>query len=82
MQPSLLEVFKNRHVGTFGDFGVLSFNGNKIITTGSGGAILTNNYHLFKKALHISSTSKLKNPGNLYMIKQGTIIDWHLLMLL
>ena len=79
---SLGSLYKNRHVGTFGDFGVLSFNGNKIITTGSGGAILTNNYHLFKKALHISSTSKLKNPGNLYMIKQGTIIDWHLLMLL
>ena len=35
--------FHNQHVGTFGKMGVLSFNGNKIITTGAGGAILTNN---------------------------------------
>ena len=33
--------FYNKHVGTFGDFGVLSFNGNKVVTTGAGGAIIT-----------------------------------------
>ena len=33
--------FEKRHLGTFGDFGILSFNGNKIVTTGSGGAIIT-----------------------------------------
>ena len=33
--------FEKKHAGTFGDIGVLSFNGNKIITTGMGGAILT-----------------------------------------
>ena len=32
--------YKNKHAGTFGTFGVLSFNGNKIITTGGGGMIL------------------------------------------
>ena len=37
---SLGSYFKNKHTGTFGDLGVLSFNGNKIITTGGGGAIL------------------------------------------
>ena len=68
---SLGSLYKNRHVGTFGDFGVLSFNGNKIITTGSGGAILTNNYHLFKKALHISSTSKLKKSWEFIHDKTG-----------
>ena len=32
--------YKKKHLGTWGDFGILSFNGNKIITTGGGGAIL------------------------------------------
>ena len=38
--------FKKKHVGTFGDIGILSFNGNKIITTGGGGALLTNNKNI------------------------------------
>lgn len=52
-------LFKNKHAGTFGLFGALSFNGNKIITTGAGGAILTNNKILASKARHISSTAKI-----------------------
>ena len=52
--------FKNKHLGTFGDIGVLSFNGNKIITTGGGGAILTNNLKLFNKSLHLSKISRVK----------------------
>ncbi len=51
--------YKNKHVGTFGKFGILSFNGNKIITTGGGGAILTNNTLLAKRARHISNVSKV-----------------------
>jgi perosamine synthetase len=51
--------YKNSHVGTIGDVGVLSFNGNKIITTGGGGAILTNNDSLAQKARHISTTAKV-----------------------
>jgi len=50
--------FKNKHAGTFGDIGVLSFNGNKIVTTGGGGAILTNNSQIAKKAKHLSTTAK------------------------
>lgn len=50
---------KKKHVGTFGKFGILSFNGNKIITTGGGGAILTNDNFLAKKARHISNVSKV-----------------------
>ena len=38
--------FKKKQVGTYGDIGILSFNGNKIITTGVGGAILTNNQNV------------------------------------
>ena len=50
--------FKKKHAGTFGDIGVLSFNGNKIVTTGGGGAILTNNFMIKKKARHLSTTAK------------------------
>lgn len=51
--------FKNgKHAGTFGLTGVLSFNGNKIISTGGGGMILTNNKEIAKKAKHITTTAK------------------------
>jgi len=50
--------YKSKHAGTFGTFGVLSFNGNKIITTGGGGMILTDNKKLAIKAKHLSSTAK------------------------
>lgn len=50
--------FKNSHTGTIGSIGCLSFNGNKIITTGSGGAILTNNKNLAKKARYYINQSK------------------------
>ncbi len=51
--------FKNgKHAGTFGLTGVLSFNGNKIISTGGGGMILTNNKKIANKARHITTTAK------------------------
>jgi len=53
--------YKKKHLGTFGDIGILSFNGNKIITCGGGGAIITNNKSLSKKALHLISNSKLNH---------------------
>tara|TARA_Y100000589_G_C27120629_1_gene616274 strand:- start:30 stop:1187 length:1158 start_codon:yes stop_codon:yes gene_type:complete len=55
---SLGSFYKNQHTGTFGDLGVLSFNGNKIITTGGGGVILTNDIDLANKAKHITNTAK------------------------
>ncbi len=42
--------YKNKHLGLFGQVGVLSFNGNKMITTGGGGMLLTNNKKIFEKA--------------------------------
>jgi len=51
--------YKNKHVGTFGEIGVLSFNGNKTITTGGGGMILTKNKKIANLARHISSNSKV-----------------------
>ena len=56
---SLGSFYQGKHTGTFGLFGTLSFNGNKIITTGGGGAILTNDSLLAKNAKHITTTAKL-----------------------
>jgi len=56
---SLGSFYNKKHTGTFGDIGILSFNGNKIITTGGGGALLTNDEFLAKSAKHISSTAKV-----------------------
>ena len=51
--------FKNgKHAGTFGLTGVLSFNGNKIISTGGGGMILTNDKEIANRAKHITTTAK------------------------
>ena len=49
---------EGRRVGSFGDLGVLSFNGNKLITTGGGGAIVTNSQDLADAARHLSTTAK------------------------
>ena len=53
-----------RHTGTFGLMGTLSFNGNKTITTGGGGAILTNDAELGKRLKHITTTAKLPHRWN------------------
>ena len=51
--------YQGTHCGLHGDVGVLSFNGNKLITTGGGGALLTNNPELASRAKHLSTTAKL-----------------------
>lgn len=56
---SIGSYYENKHTGTFGLMGTLSFNGNKTITTGGGGALLTNNLELAKQAKHLSTTAKL-----------------------
>ena len=56
---SLGSYYKKRHVGNFGDLGILSFNANKVITTGSGGAIICNSKTLGKKIRHLTSTAKI-----------------------
>ena len=55
---SLGSFFKGKHTGLFGNVGVLSFNGNKIITTGGGGALITNSTSLAKNLKHLSTTAK------------------------
>ena len=50
-----------RHCGTFGKAGVLSFNGNKTITCGGGGAIITNDDALADRAKHLTTTAKVNH---------------------
>jgi perosamine synthetase len=59
---SLGSTFGERHAGTFGLMGTLSFNGNKTITTGGGGAILTDDADLAKRAKHLTTTAKVPHP--------------------
>lgn len=58
---SLGSFYKGRHTGTFGALGTLSFNGNKIITTGGGGMILASD-ELGARAKHLTTTAKLPHP--------------------
>jgi perosamine synthetase len=59
---SLGSFYKNRHTGTFGKIGVLSFNGNKIITTGGGGMLLFADEKLAKHAKHLTTQAKVPHP--------------------
>ena len=56
---SLGSFYKGQHTGTFGEFGVVSFNGNKIVTTGGGGVILCKSKEDGKKVKHITTTAKV-----------------------
>ena len=61
---SLGSTVGGRHTGTFGLMGTLSFNGNKTITTGGGGAILTNDHELGARAKHLTTTAKVPHRWN------------------
>ena len=60
-----------RHTGTFGLMGTLSFNGNKTITTGGGGAILTNNVELGARVKHLTTTAKLPHRWSFFHDEMG-----------
>ena len=62
---SLGSFLNKKHTGTFGKIGCLSFNGNKIVTTGGGGAILTSDDMLAKQIRHMSTTAKSPHPWEL-----------------
>jgi len=59
---SLGSRFKSEHTGTFGLLGIISFNGNKIVTTGGGGMIITNNDKLADLAKHLTTQAKVPHP--------------------
>jgi perosamine synthetase len=56
---SIGSYYNNQHTGTFGLVGVFSFNGNKIVTSGGGGCVITNNESIAKLAKHLSTQAKV-----------------------
>ena len=58
---SLGSRYQDKHTGTFGTMGVFSFNGNKILTTGGGGAVVTDSHELAVKLKHLSTTGKVSH---------------------
>ena len=59
---SLGSEYKGRPTGSFGELGVFSFNGNKIVTSGGGGAIVSNNIKLAEKGKYLTTTAKQPHP--------------------
>ena len=68
---SLGSYYKGKHTGTLGRFGALSFNGNKVITTGGGGMILCQNQEDGIKAKHLTTTAKVPHPYEFYHDEAG-----------
>ncbi|MHB8108792.1 MAG: LegC family aminotransferase [Syntrophorhabdaceae bacterium] len=58
--------YKGKHAGTFGDMGILSFNGNKPVTTGGGGMIITNDEPHAGMAKHLTTTAKQPHPWEFF----------------
>lgn len=63
--------YRGRHVGGFGRVSAISFNGNKIVTTGGGGVMLTNDEKLAGLARHLTTTAKLPHPWEYYHDRVG-----------
>ena len=68
---SLGSFYKGKHTGTIGKMGTLSFNGNKIITTGGGGMILCSSKELGNHLKHITTTAKVPHPYEFYHNEAG-----------
>jgi aminotransferase in exopolysaccharide biosynthesis len=68
---SLGSFYKGKHTGTFGEFGAVSFNGNKIITTGGGGMVLCKTKDTGKRTKHITTTAKVPHPYEFYHDEAG-----------
>jgi len=59
---SLGSYYEGKHTGIFGELGIFSFNGNKTVTCGGGGAIVTNNSAIAKRAKHLTTQAKVPHP--------------------
>lgn len=68
---SLGSYYKGRHTGNWGQVSAVSFNGNKVITTGGGGAIFTNDEELARLAKHITTTAKVPHKWAFYHNQVG-----------
>jgi dTDP-4-amino-4,6-dideoxygalactose transaminase len=62
LKKTIISRGKEQHTGTFGKIGVLSFNGNKILTTGGGGMLLFHDEELAKHAKHLTTQAKIPHP--------------------
>ncbi|MGR5434393.1 LegC family aminotransferase [Vibrio owensii] len=68
---SLGSFYKGKHTGTIGDFGAVSFNGNKIITTGGGGMVLCKAQELGVRTKHVTTTAKVPHPYEFFHDEPG-----------
>lgn len=68
---SLGSYYKNRHTGTFGTISALSFNGNKVITTGGGGMVMCQDAELGARTKHITTTAKIPHPYEFFHDENG-----------
>ncbi|MGY5796057.1 LegC family aminotransferase [Rheinheimera faecalis] len=68
---SLGSYYKGKHTGTIGELGALSFNGNKIITTGGGGMVLCRDSALGARTKHVTTTAKVPHPYEFFHDEPG-----------
>lgn len=68
---SLGSFYKGQHTGTLGDYAALSFNGNKIITTGGGGMVFCKTAEAGIRAKHVTTTAKVPHPYEFYHDEPG-----------
>lgn len=68
---SLGSFYKGKHTGTLGEFGAMSFNGNKVITTGGGGMVLCRSAELGARTRHVTTTAKVPHPYEFYHDEPG-----------
>jgi len=68
---SLGSFYRGQHTGTFGQYGAISFNGNKIITTGGGGMVLCSSLDDGAKVKHLTTTAKSPHPYEFYHDEAG-----------
>jgi aminotransferase in exopolysaccharide biosynthesis len=63
---SIGSLYNKKHTGTFGEIGIFSFNGNKTVTCGGGGALVTDNKEFALRAKHLSTTAKVPHAWNFF----------------
>ncbi|EKO3577027.1 LegC family aminotransferase [Vibrio metschnikovii] len=68
---SLGSFYKDKHTGTLGEFGAVSFNGNKIITTGGGGMVLCGTEEAGRRTKHVTTTAKVPHPYEFFHDEPG-----------
>lgn len=68
---SLGSFYKGKHTGTLGEFGAVSFNGNKIITTGGGGMVLCGTEEAGRSTKHVTTTAKVPHPYEFFHDEPG-----------